>query len=87
MEDITKRFAFDPQGHYYYKAKDRKDSKGNLIRKGFWTRLSKVNAYCLINLQKTVEDAGNKNTKLWYVLEDEIQTRRTRGELPPERQG
>lgn len=79
---ITERFAYDALGQYHYKTKDKRDSKGNLIREGYWMALSKVNAYCLLKLQKRVEEEGDKHIKLWSVLAEEVAVRRAKGELP-----
>jgi len=73
LQTIASKFFFDPgNGAFYY-----------LTRHGRFLELKHVNSWCLLNYRKTLFEAGGQDLLLYKALDDEIEARRARGEIPP----
>lgn len=66
LENIYRRFSCSPDGmkNYY------------ITKKGVWMNIRDVNIHCLENYQIDIEIAGGQNSRLWQILEDEINRRK-----------
>jgi len=67
---FIKRFSYDNIGRFSYKTKS-----------GFWVRFDHLNPYCLLNIQKELEEMGKQETKVYQALIAEIEIRQQRGEI------